>query len=177
MKNLLTFARKQPQEKQPTSVNEVIRKILELRAYEQKVNNISVNTSLAEDLPDILGNGSQLGQVFFNIVINAEYCMLEAHGKGTLAIATEEAGGFIRVAFADDGPGISREDLRHLFNPFFSTKEVGKGTGLGLSICHGIVAEHGGRIWAESEEGKGATFFIELPAYVESEALPAGDDS
>ena len=89
--------------------------------------------------------------------------MTEAHGKGTLTITTGSEGGFIRASFADDGPGIQKENLRHLFDPFFTTKEVGKGTGLGLSICHGIVTEHGGKIYAESEPKKGATFTLELP--------------
>ena len=61
------------------------------------------------------------------------------------------------------GPGITQENLEHLFDPFFTTKEVGKGTRLGLSICHGIITEHGGRIYAESELGKGTTFVAELP--------------
>ncbi len=89
--------------------------------------------------------------------------MIEAHNGGTLTITTEGAGDIIRASFADDGPGISEENLKHLFDPFFTTKEVGKGTGLGLSICHGMIAEHGGRIYAESELGKGATFVVELP--------------
>ncbi|NLT27499.1 MAG: HAMP domain-containing histidine kinase, partial [Dehalococcoidales bacterium] len=69
----------------------------------------------------------------------------------------------VRVSFTDDGPGISRENLKQLFDPFFTTKEVGKGTGLGLSICHGIILQHRGNIYAESELGKGATFIVELP--------------
>ena len=89
--------------------------------------------------------------------------MTEAHGKGTLTITTESDGDVIRVSFADDGPGIQDKNMRHLFDPFFTTKEVGKGTGLGLSICHGIVTEHGGQIYAESELKKGATFTLELP--------------
>jgi len=72
-------------------------------------------------------------------------------------------GNSVRISFADDGPGISPENMRKIFTPFFTTKEVGKGTGLGLSISHGIVKDHGGRIYAESEPGKGATFIIELP--------------
>jgi len=87
----------------------------------------------------------------------------EAHNRGNLTITTERAGDIIRASFADDGPGIAEENLGHLFDPFFTTKEVGKGTGLGLSICHGIVAEHGGRIYAESRLGEGATFIVELP--------------
>ena len=111
-----------------------------------------------------MADSFQLQQVFFNIIINAEYFMIESHQGGTLTIATERVRDTIRISFADDGPGIAREDLQHLFDPFFTTKEVGKGTGLGLSICHGIIAEHGGRIYAESELGKGATFIVELPA-------------
>ncbi len=163
IKNLLTFARKQPQEKQLLNINQSIEKVLELRAYEQKVNNILVNIHLDSNLPQILGNSSQLQQVFFNIIINAEFSMLEAHGKGILTIATEKVGNYVRVSFIDSGLGISRENIGYLFTPFFTTKEIGKGTGLGLSICHGIITEHGGRIWAESELGKGASFIIELP--------------
>jgi PAS domain S-box-containing protein len=165
VKNLLTFAQKQPQEKAPININDNIKKVLELRDYEQKVNNILVDTDLAADLPLVMANSSELQQVFFNVVINAEFFMLNANGKGKLTVATEKSGNFIRVKFADDGPGISAEDMKHLFTPFFSTKEVGKGTGLSLSICQGIITEHGGRMWAESEPGKGSTFFIELPVY------------
>lgn len=164
VKNLLTFTRKQPQGKQPMNINESLRKVLELRAYEQKVNNIRVNINFDPDLPQIVGNDSHLQQVFFNIVINAEFFMLEAHGEGTLTITTEKAGNNIRVSFADDGPGIPREDIRRLFTPFFTTKEVGQGTGLSLSICMGVITDHGGKIKAESEPGKGATFIVELPA-------------
>jgi len=137
--------------------------VLELRAYEQKVSNIEVNTQFTPDLPEITADGFQLQQVFLNIVINAEHFMTEAHRGGTLTITTERVGDIIRASFADDGPGIAEENLGHLFDPFFTTKWVGKGTGLGLSICHGIMTEHGGRIYAESALGKGATFVIELP--------------
>jgi len=163
VKNLLTFARKREPGKKPVDINNVIQKVLELRAYEQKVNNIQVNTRFASDLPEIMGDGFQLQQVFLNIIINAEHFMLEAHGRGALTITTERVGDIIRASFADDGPGITKENLGHLFDPFFTTKEVGRGTGLGLSICHGMIAEHGGRIYAESELGKGATFIVELP--------------
>ena len=105
----------------------------------------------------------QMQQVFLNIVINAEFAMLEEHHKGRLTISTEAIDGVIRISFADDGPGISEENLKHIFDPFFTTKEVGKGTGLGLSICHGVVTEHGGKIYAGSEKGQGATFVVDLP--------------
>ena len=161
--NLLTFARKRPPAKQLLDINNIIQMVLELRAYEQRVNNILVNTRLAPDLPEIMADGFQLQQVFLNIVINAEQFMIEAHGRDTLTITTERVGDIVRASFADDGSGITKENLGHLFDPFFTTKEVGKGTGLGLSICHGIITEHGGRIYAKSKLGKGATFVVELP--------------
>jgi len=167
VKNLLTFARKHDTEKGPVDINSIMEKVLELRAYEQKVSNIQVNTRFAPDLPEIMADYFQLQQVFLNIIINAEHFMIEAHGKGILTITTERVRYIMRASLADDGPGISKENLGHLFDPFFTTKEVGKGTGLGLSICHGIITEHGGRIYAESKLGKGATFVVELPIIID----------
>jgi PAS domain S-box-containing protein len=163
VKGLLTFARKHEPVKQLANINSIIVKVLELRAYEQKVSNIQVDTQFAPDLPEIMADYFQLQQVFLNIIVNAEHAMLEAHGRGIITITTERDGDIIRASLADDGPGISEENLGHVFDPFFTTKEVGKGTGLGLSICYGTITEHGGKIYAKSELGKGTTFIIELP--------------
>jgi two-component system NtrC family sensor kinase len=163
VKNLLTFARKHPPAKELTNVNDVISKVLELRAYEQKINNIDVVLHLASGLPQIMADYFQLQQVFLNIIINAEHFMVQVHGKGNLTITTRRKGNMIVISFTDDGPGISKEDIGNIFNPFYTTKEIGKGTGLGLSICHGIISAHGGRIYAKSESGNGATFVVELP--------------
>jgi signal transduction histidine kinase len=163
MKNLLIFARKHPPAKQLVNINSVIEKVLALRAYEHSVENIQVIAHLAPDLPLVMADYFQLQQVFLNIVINAEHFMIQAHQRGTLTIATRRAGDCVRASFTDDGSGIAKENLARLFDPFFTTKEVGEGTGLGLSICHGIVTGHGGRIYAQSEPGKGATFVVELP--------------
>jgi signal transduction histidine kinase len=97
--------------------------------------------------------------------------MMEVHDKGVLNISTCVADKMIRIVFKDDGPGIPEKNLKQIFDPFFTTKEVGKGTGLGLSICFGIVQEHGGRIYAESIPGKGATFTVELPVLSEHQVL------
>jgi PAS domain S-box-containing protein len=175
IKNLLAFTRKQGQEKQPVNVLESIQKVLALRAYGQKVNNITVNVREEPGLPPVLGNSSQLQQVFFNIIVNAEHFMLEAHKKGILAISVTKAGGAVRAAFTDDGPGVSKENMEQIFTPLFTTKAPGTGTGLGLSICQGIINEHGGKIWAESEPGKGASFIIELPAYNKPAVIDEAD--
>jgi len=163
VKNLLTFARKHAPVKELSQVNTVVEDVLRLRSYEQKVNNIEVENRLTPKLPEIMIDHFQMQQVFLNIIVNAEFAMQEAHHKGKLVVTTGKVDSIIRISFADDGPGISKENLKHIFDPFFTTKEVGKGTGLGLSICHGIVTEHGGQIYARSEKGKGATFVVELP--------------
>ncbi|NWF77758.1 MAG: PAS domain S-box protein [Chloroflexi bacterium] len=162
-KNLLTFARKHTPVKQLSQINNIIEDVLKLRAYELKVNSIEVKKQLAPDLPEIMVDRFQMQQVFLNIIINAEYFMTEAHNRGTLTITTKKQNSNVMISFADDGPGIPPENLGRVFDPFFTTKPAGKGTGLGLSICHGIVAEHGGQIYARSELGEGATFIIELP--------------
>ena len=165
VQNLLTCARKHKQEKELVNINDAILNVLELRAYELRVNKIEVNTQLATNLPKVMANPFQLQQVFLNLIINAEYFMIKEHNRGNLTITTERADNIVRTSVADDGPGIAKGNIEHLFDPFFTTKEVGKGTGLGLSICHGIITEHDGRIYVESEPGKGATFIVELPIF------------
>jgi PAS domain S-box-containing protein len=162
-KNLLTFGRKHAPVKHPNQINNIIEDVLKLRAYEHKINSIEVKRQLAPDLPEIMVDYFQMQQVFLNIIINAEHFMTEAHKRGTLTITTKKQNSTVRISIADDGPGIPRENLSRIFNPFFTTKEAGKGTGLGLSICHGIVSEHGGQIYARSQPGKGATIVVELP--------------
>jgi len=163
-KNLLTFARKPAPAKELSQINTVIADVLRLRAYEQKVNNIEVETHLG-NLPEIMMNPFQMQQVFLNIIVNAEFAMLEAHQKGKLVITTSEVDADIRIVIADDGPGITGENLKHIFDPFFTTKKVGMGTGLGLSICHAIITEHNGKIYARSEKRQGAAFIVELPLH------------
>ncbi len=165
VKGLLTFARKQGTEREPVDINKVAQAVLDLRAYEQRINNIEVKTHFPTDLPEITASGSQLRQVFLNMVVNAEQAMLEAHNKGILTVTSEQVGDIVKVSFADDGPGIPQENLGHLFDPFFTTKEEGKGTGLGLSISYGIITEHGGLINAENNNNGGATFTVQLPIY------------
>ena len=162
-RNLLAFGGRHTPVKQPDQINSIIEDVLELRAYEHKVKNIDVEKHLAPNLPKIMVDYFQMQQVFMNVIINAEYFMTEAHGRGTLTITTKKQNDTVRISIADDGPGIPQENLNRIFDPFFTTKEAGKGTGLGLSICHSIVREHGGQIYVSSQLGKGTTIFIDLP--------------
>ncbi len=163
VRNLLTFARKHAVVREPIQLNKVLEDVLKLRKYEDKVNNIIVNTSFDTELPVTMADYFQMQQVFLNILLNAENAMTEAHSGGTLTVTTKRVDGTIRISLTDDGPGIPKNNLGHIFDPFFTTKEVGKGTGLGLSICYGIVSSHGGKISVQSELGKGANFIVELP--------------
>jgi hypothetical protein len=163
VKNMLSFARKHSSTKLPVQLNQVVEDVLKLRAYHWKVNNISIETNLDPELPQIMADYFQMQQVFLNIILNAEQAMVESHGRGRLKITSERIDGFAKFSFTDDGLGIAAQNIGRIFDPFFTTKEVGSGTGLGLSICYGIVTDHGGRIYVQSEDGKGATFIVELP--------------
>jgi signal transduction histidine kinase len=144
--------------------------VLKLRAYAHKSNCIEVERHLTADLPEIPADPFQMQQVFLNIVMNAEYFMMQAHNRGTLTITTKTQDGSVMVSFADDGLGIPPENMSRIFDPFFTTKEAGKGTGLGLSVCHGIIAAHGGQIYARSQLGKETIICIELPTNGSSNA-------
>lgn len=161
--NLRTFARRKEPKMERSDINEILRKALELRSYELKANSIEVLTDLSPSLPSTMVDFHQIQQVFLNIILNAEQAMTEVNRNGKLIIKTEEAQGCIRISFTDEGPGISPENLDRLFTPFFTTRGERGGIGLGLSICHGIMTKHGGKIYAKSKLGEGATFFVELP--------------
>jgi signal transduction histidine kinase/NAD-dependent dihydropyrimidine dehydrogenase PreA subunit len=162
VQGLLSFARETKLRPGDTDVNIVIEDVLGLVANQSLFHNITIRKNLAPDLPTLLADGTQLKQVFLNIVLNAAQAM---EGKGKLAIATTMEKDAVKIRIQDTGPGIPPENLDKLFSPFFTTKE--KGTGLGLAISYGIVERHGGRIDVETKLGKGAAFTISLPVSVE----------
>ena len=161
VRGLLDFARERPAVKELLDVNEVMRHTLRLIASQKPVKQVVIVEDLAASLPRVDADRNQLQQVLINLSLNA--CEAMPAG-GTLLIATLADDGKVLVRLTDTGCGIKREDLGRIFDPFFSTKPVGKGTGLGLSVSYGIIQQHGGSIEVESEEGKGATFTIVLPA-------------
>ena len=169
VQNLRTFARRREPKKEYSGANNIVRRALELRAYELKTGNIEVVTDLTPRLPKAMVDFYQIQEVFLNIILNAEQAMTEANGEGKLSIKTRRVGGYIRASFTDDGPGIPADQLDKVFDPFFTTRGETGGTGLGLSVCHGIVTEHGGKIYAKSKPWKGTTFFVELPLVTEGE--------
>ncbi len=170
VQNLLIFAREHTPERSQVAINEVLRSALALQAYQLRVDNISVQIDLDPDLVSTIADPHQLQQVFLNLITNARHAMVERGGPGTLTLRTrvvpaQELGQdpMIHIEVGDTGIGIPERNLRKIFNPFFTTKPIGQGTGLGLSICFGIVQEHNGQIWAESQPGVGTRVYVALP--------------
>ena len=163
--NLLTFARQHKAEKVAADINAVVHDTLELRTYELSVRGIQVARELDEDDPPVtMVDVHQLQQVLLNLITNAEQAMADLQGRRhKLSVRTRATRDVVRLEVEDTGRGIPDAAMHQLFLPFFTTKPTGKGTGLGLSISLGIVAEHGGRIWAENVPGAGARFSVELP--------------
>ena len=164
VQSLLDFARTPTGDMLPLKINNVINTSLNLIKQQAMFHDIEIKTSLAENLPEIIGDRARLEEVFLNLFINAADAM---NGKGLLSITTKlTSNNSIKVLVSDTGEGINKEHLQHIFEPFFTTKDPGKGTGLGLSIVYGIIKKHNGLIEAESESGKGTTFIISLPSYI-----------
>jgi signal transduction histidine kinase len=161
VKGLVSFARKQKPELACVDVNALCEQALDLLAYQMKASKIQLERHLDPRLPRTMADPHQLQQVFVNIGTNACQAMAGAAGRGTLTVETTAADGVIRIAFHDDGPGMSKEQQRKIFDPFFTTKP--EGTGLGLSISYGIIREHAGDIAVESVPGRGATFVVSVP--------------
>ena len=171
VQNLLRFARQYKSEKNLVDINELLERTLELEAYQLMTGNIQLSTKLATDIPLILADYNQLQQVILNIVTNAHQSIDTIKRKGKITVTTETIEDYVRIYIADNGPGIPMDDITRIFDPFFTTKPAGSGSGLGLSICHGIITEHGGKIYAESIPGQGTTFIIELPVATGEQAV------
>lgn len=158
VQNLRTFSRLDSGEKVPVDVPEGIESTLQMLFYEYK-DRIEIERSYGK-VPRIIGSPGKLNQVFMNIIHNAIQAI---DGKGKITISVQQQKDSVQVAIRDSGPGIPADVMPHVFDPFFTTKKVGQGTGLGLSISYGIVEDHGGKLWVESEEGLGTTFYIGFP--------------
>lgn len=163
VQNLLSFARKHDPEKRLIDLTPVLERALDLKSFDFKHSNIEVTCQLEENLPKVMADEFQLIQVIMNILNNAQQATRESETPGRLVIRTSEVKDRVRISISDNGPGIPPEHLSKIFQPFFTTKSVGTGTGLGLSICYGIMQQHAGELWAESNPGDGSTFHVELP--------------
>jgi len=157
---LLEFSRKAPPKLETININETIEGVLPLLSYHKFTSaTVNIEKDLAGDLSPIKGDLNQLQEVFVNLMLNAYQSMPEG---GRLSIKTRNFQNlYAQIMISDTGHGISQQDLKNLFMPFFSTKK--NGTGLGLSICYNIIKNHNGSIEVESQVNKGTTFIIRLP--------------
>jgi PAS domain S-box-containing protein len=162
VQNLLSFARQRKPQKQQVNICTVVDETLALRDYDLKVNDIDLQRDFEANISAVTADAHQLEQVYLNVINNAVDAMLESGQGGTLKVRVHSQEGFVYTEFHDSGPGISEPN--RIFDPFYTTKNVGKGTGLGLSICYGIIKEHGGDITARNHPEGGAVVEIRLPA-------------
>ena len=146
----------------PLSINDVVERTLELCQYQIASGRVALAKTLAPDLPRVLGTSSQLEMALINLVVNAVHAMGEK--GGTLGVTTRGRGDDIELSVSDEGPGIPEKIRTCLFEPFVTTKPEGKGTGLGLSTVLMVVERHNGHIDFDTDEGRGTTFRITLPA-------------
>jgi signal transduction histidine kinase len=156
--------KKEPLRTDTLNINDAILEVIPLIHSEAVKNGVTVQRQLADHLPNIQGDRVQLQQVILNLMINGIQAMSNlAEGIRELHIGTESADGEgVRIAVRDTGPGLSAENLQHLFEPFYTTKP--NGMGMGLSICRSIIEDHGGRLSATGLHPHGALFQFAIPA-------------
>jgi two-component system NtrC family sensor kinase len=163
VQNLTYFSRPPAPGKSRISLREVLERTLNLHAYSLRKNNITVDFLKEPAVPYALGDPHQLMQVFLNLIMNAEQAIREVRDRGTLRIRLGRADSAVWVSFHDDGPGIPKESLPSIFDPFYTTRRPGRGTGLGLSICKAVMKEHNGSVEAANAPDGGAVFTVSLP--------------
>ena len=162
VKGLLQFSRLEEGKTEYVNVNQVLNNTLSLIEKQALFHNVRLTKNFQEDIPSILGDNSQLQQVFMNIILNAVQAMDEV-GILTLTTYHEKKNDMVVIDISDTGCGIPEELIDHIFDPFFTTKEVGEGTGLGLAIAYGIISKHNGRMTVKSKVNEGTTFTIKIP--------------
>ena len=170
IKRLLDFAREKLPEKKFTDLNQVIDDTVRIVEQPAHLRDIEITVHLDRTLPPIWIDADQIKQVIMNMLVNAQHAVEE---KGSITVSTrrsldprapaDEPKPMVEISIVDTGCGIPETNLQRIFDPFFTSKDVGKGTGLGLSVSHGIVEAHGGLIEVESKVGEGSTFRVLLP--------------
>lgn len=172
VRSLLSFGRENREEKGPVNIREILDEILVLMKAQLKKDGIELKMDIDEGLPLVTANRQQLQQVFLNLLSNAKYALNQKYpdrlsGKKTIEIRgesiVEDRNSYVRLVFLDNGTGMPDDILDRVTDPFFTTKPVGQGTGLGLSISHGLIKDHGGRLFLESKHGEFTKVIIDLP--------------
>jgi two-component system NtrC family sensor kinase len=161
LRDMMDFARQRQPERAPLDLARAVEAGLRLASFDKAFKRLKVRTDFETAAPRVSADADQLQQVFLNLLLNARDAM---PGGGDLRVRTfyDEAAREVVAEVSDEGEGIAADALPHVFDPFYTTKRAG--SGLGLAVCYGIVTAHGGRIEVESEEGRGTTARVALPA-------------
>ncbi len=167
IRHLLDFARQSPPAFRQLNLNDVVNRAFDLAAHSAELQHVQIVRELDPSLPNLMADFDQLHQVCTNLILNAIQAMPQG---GKLTLRTSVDNGQLKMEVQDTGCGISPENMRKLFTPFFTTKHEVKGVGLGLAISYGIIQRHHGRIEVQSKKGEGATFTIYLPLHHEEPA-------
>jgi two-component system NtrC family sensor kinase len=162
--DLLAFSRRSKPQRSVADLNKIVRSTLSLVAHKMKLANVELETHLADGLPQIPCDSSQIQQVVLNLVMNATEAT-QSRAQARVEVTTGLAPGKDAVVLTvrDNGEGIRTEHVGKIFDPFFTTKPEGKGVGLGLAVSYGIVEAHGGEVDVSSQPGQGAAFTVKLP--------------
>jgi two-component system NtrC family sensor kinase len=170
--DLLSFSRRSKTLRSLADLNEIVKRTVGLATHKLELANISTRLELAEPLPSVFCDASQIQQVVLNLLLNAAEA---TRGDGQVTIRTRLVyqGNQVILEVQDNGTGIPAEIQKQIFDPFFTTKEEGKGVGLGLAVVYGIVEAHGGEIDIDSRLGQGTTFQVILPLATPVEAVPS----
>ncbi len=171
--NLLNFARVSDLRFTEIDLPRVLDDTLQLLEAQLRNTNIEVVRNYAEYLPLAFGNAPKLQQVFMNLILNARDAMPNG-GRLEISVGADEQAAV--VTFRDNGVGIAQANLNKIYDPFFTTKQIGQGTGLGLAVSFGIVQDHGGRIQVESQPGQGTVFYLSIPLAAGRQQLAAASD-
>ena len=159
---LLSFSRKSDGSVGSLNINDVLNEVMELVRYKSSFEKIEIKTNLQSDIPHIIGDPAGLRQVLMNLLMNAHQAI---SGPGIVEITTGTAmPSMVMFQICDSGCGISKDVIDQIWDPFFTTKDVGQGLGLGLAVTYNIIKRLGGDISVESQVGKGSKFTIRIPA-------------
>lgn len=165
VQKLMAYAKKPLEAAKVSTVNllNVAKNMVSFLSYQFKQENIQLLIEAKDNDYPVTGNHNELEQVLTNMVLNSKDAIRQLKSGGDISILFSKTSDWVKLTVKDEGIGIPKEMMHKIFDPFFSTKDVGKGTGLGLSICQGIIEKHGGMITVQSEPYKGSAFTIQLP--------------
>jgi signal transduction histidine kinase len=163
VRKLLDVSRYEEFELAPTDLNDSLSEAVTLVEAQLREDNVQIICDLAADLPPVWASLDYLHVVWINLLLNARDAIEEKGSAGTIHVSSYQQDGQVVVRIADTGVGMGEEMLKHLYEPFFTTKGPGKGTGLGLFTCYRTLVRHGGDIQVESQEGEGSAFSVTIP--------------